>query len=70
MEFSMKNSVTKALSKLQTGAKRQIQIGAHPLQGTWDKEVAYFQDTKTPCQSIKASLKASLKTYRIFIDVF
>jgi hypothetical protein len=43
---------------------------SHPFQGTWDKEVAYFQDMKTPCQSIKASLKATLKTYRILIDVF
>jgi hypothetical protein len=41
MELWMKNSIIKVLSKLQTDAKRQIQIRANLLQGTW--EVAYLK---------------------------
>jgi hypothetical protein len=43
MKLWMKNSIIKVLSKLQTVAKRQIQIRAHLLQGMWGKEVAYLK---------------------------
>jgi len=50
--------------------KDQIQTSDYPPQGTWDKEDARFQRMETPCQSIKASFKASLKILKIFVMMF
>ena len=64
----MKNSIIKTLSKLQTGAKRQIQID-HPFQGTWDKKLHIFKNEDTLSKH-NTSFKASLKIYGIFTVMF
>jgi hypothetical protein len=67
-KFLIKNSIFKALSKLQTGAKDQIED--YQLQGLWDKKGAYFQGMKTSCQSIRALFKVSLEIDKIFTVIF
>jgi hypothetical protein len=57
MELSMKNSIIKTLSKLQTGAKRQIQIGVIHFRERGTKKLHIFKNEDTLSKR-NASFKA------------